>query len=370
MSGASLPWANSARLGLIGNLENRRISGFRAAVEQCGGAVSACVAYEEILRDPGALSSLDADFLRIDSPGENDAVHRALIHLGGGPLLSHLEFGEIAWLREYHLGFCEVLRRIEQTGLPCLNAPADIAVMFDKWECHNRFVARGISRPAATLAPRSFTELHREMRARGNGRLFLKPLHGSSASGVCALRWTPLHRQLIAPISIVSEGGSTKLVNSLSVRTYTDLNDIECILDRLLPQGMISEQWIPKVTLPGGSADLRVLVIAGEARHWVVRQSQSPMTNLHLGNKRGDPAALLDQIGPEKLQKAFDLAVRAASCFPDSLYAGVDVLIDSHHRPFIGEINAFGDLLPGLLHRGESTYEAIARACRGPVCSA
>jgi hypothetical protein len=129
-----------------------------------------------------------------------------------------------------------------------------------------------------------------------------------------------------------------------------------------LPQGMIMEQWVPKLTLPGGAVDLRVLVIAGEPRHRVVRQSRHPMTNLHLGNQRGDTAALRACLGSQKFEAALELAVRAAACFPESRYAGVDVLIDTRHRALVGEINAFGDLLPRLVDRGESAYTAIAKA--------
>src|SRR5204863_3521648 len=117
-----------------------------------------------------------------------------------------------------------------------------------------------------------------------------------------------------------------------------------------------------------GAVDLRVLVIAGEARHWVIRQSRHPMTNLHLGNRRGDEAALRELIGLPNLDAAFRLAEKAAACFPDSLYAGVDILIDSRHRALVGEINAFGDLLPRLQHRGESAYSTIARACHAQRC--
>ncbi|MGV3531167.1 MAG: STM4014 family protein [Chthoniobacteraceae bacterium] len=359
---------SSPRLGLIANPENRRISEFQRAVEEMGGALPPCLPYEELLKDPSALTQLDAEILRLDSPGENAAVASALIARGGGPRGASLQHGEIAWLQEYHRGFCEVLELISATGIPCVNAPSDIAVMFDKWASHCRFLERGVPRPAAELAPADFTSFRREMQGRRSGRVFLKPLHGSSASGVCALRWTPTHQQLIAPLRIDSADGRAVLVNSLEVRTYTTLVDIELILGKLLPQGMICEQWIPKLSLEDGSIDLRVLVIAGEARHWVVRQSRHPMTNLHLGNRRGDPAELIHRIGEDKLEDAFDVAVKAASCFPDSLYAGVDILIDSRHRAFVGEINAFGDLLPRLTHRGESTYTAIAKACRAPRC--
>ena len=369
MNGDLSPWANNPRLGLIGNPANRRVRDFQDAVEKLGRPRPACVAYEELLRDPEALTRFDVDLLRIDSPGENDDVATALIALGGGSPRVALELGEIGFLKEHHRGFCRLLDRIEQRGIPCLNSPRDIAIMFDKWACHKRFVDHAVARPPAELAPEDFSGLLARMRAHDGGRLFLKPLHGSSASGVCALRWTRHHQQLIAPLRVQSRGNEPILVNSLDVRTYTTLADIELILGLLLPQGMIVEEWIPKLTLPGGAIDLRVLVIAGEARHWVIRQSRHPMTNLHLGNRRGDAAVLQDLIGFPKLDAAFELAEKAAACFPDSLYAGVDILIDSRHRPLVGEINAFGDLLPRLTHRGESAYAAIAKACHAQSCT-
>ncbi len=362
MNGVLSPWASKPRLGLIGNPENRRITDFQAAMSAAGEPRPPCLSYEALLREPELLACFDVEQLRIDSPGENAVVAQALIALGGGPAQAPLEFGEIAWLKEYHRGFCEVLRWIEARGLPCLNSPADIQTMFDKWESHQRFVAHGVVRPPAQMAPPDFTTLYRRLHAQPSGQVFLKPLHGSSASGVCALRWTRDRHQLIAPLQIKSRAGRPVLINSLKVCTYTALPDLETILGQLLPQGMILEQWLPKLTLPGGAVDLRVLVIAGEARHWVIRQSHHAMTNLHLGNQRGIDAVLCESIGDEKLQSAFRLAEQAAAGFPDSLYAGVDVLLDSRQRAWIGEINAFGDLLPRLVHRGESAYTAIANA--------
>lgn len=369
MNGVSLPWANNSRLGLIGNPENRRIRDFQNAVEGSGRPRPPCLAYTDLLRDEATLGRFEVDLLRIDSPGENEAVARALIARGGGPAHPDLEFGEIRFLREYHQGFCEILAAIERSGIPCLNSPADICMMFDKWACHRRFLDHGVPRPPAGLAPADYQSLLTQMRTQDSGRIFLKPLHGSSASGVCALRWTPRQQQLIAPFRLQYKQGEPILINSLEIRAYTTMADIALILGLLLPQGMIREQWIPKLTLPGGAIDLRVLVIAGEARHWVIRQSRHPMTNLHLGNQRGDEAVLSELIGLPKLQAAFQVAEQAAACFPDSLYAGVDILLDAKHRAVVGEINAFGDLLPRLLHRNESAYTAIAKSCHAQRCA-
>jgi hypothetical protein len=48
-----------------------------------------------------------------------------------------------------------------------------------------------------------------------------------------------------------------------------------------------------------------------------------------------------------------------ARCFPNSLYAGIDLLIEASFRSHaIAEVNAFGDLLPGIMHEGHDTYGA------------
>lgn len=330
--------SENSRFGILGNPENRRVRDYVQTLKQLGRPEPICFAYEDLLQNPRLLS---VDLLRIDSPGENERVARLLIARGGGPANPQLEHGEIAYLREYHQGFCDFLKTLK---VPALNPAQDIAIMFDKWACHQIFEKAGLPRPRSRPAT---SDLLREPQ----GRLFLKPLHGSSASGVCALRWNGRRRQLIAPIE-VAEG---RLYNTLRVRTYHDAN-IDLILERLIPQGMIAEDWIPKLNLAGGSTDLRVLVIAGRARHTVVRQSRSPMTNLHLGNRRGSLEEVADY-----LPAAQQLAEQAAACFPGSLYAGVDILLDVKGRPLVGEINAFGDLLPNLLHEGETAYQAIIR---------
>jgi hypothetical protein len=53
----------------------------------------------------------------------------------------------------------------------------------------------------------------------------------------------------------------------------------------------------------------------------------------------------------------------AAACFPESLHAGVDLRIaPDFQRHSVLEVNAFGDLLPGVLSEGKDTYSAEIRA--------
>ncbi|KOG89835.1 hypothetical protein ADK38_12075 [Streptomyces varsoviensis] len=86
------------------------------------------------------------------------------------------------------------------------------------------------------------------------------------------------------------------------------------------------------------------------------------MTNLHLGGARGDLAAAraaAEAAGtawPEVLGRC----EAAAACFPGTLCVGVDLLPGSGWRRFaVGEVNAFGDLLPGLTGLAGSGAESL-----------
>src|SRR5512140_947018 len=69
---------------LLGNAENRRVGLFQQALEAQGQPPARVVSWLDFLRDPQRLADVtepDALF-RIDSPGEDFEVERALLGLG------------------------------------------------------------------------------------------------------------------------------------------------------------------------------------------------------------------------------------------------------------------------------------------------
>jgi hypothetical protein len=196
--------------------------------------------------------------------------------------------------------------------------------------------------------------------------VFVKPAHGSSASGVVALATAAGKARATTSVELVRPG---RLYNSLRVRDYRDEADIASIVDALAPDGLHVERWLPKAALGGRVVDLRVVVTAGRATHVVVRSSHVPMTNLHLGGRRGDLSALRRAAGEAAYGSAMATCERAAACFPGSLHVGVDLMFSPDwRRHAVAEVNAFGDLLPGLLSAaGRDTYaeqvHALAAKC-------
>jgi hypothetical protein len=356
------------RLTVVGNPANRRVTLFRAAARAMGLPDPVVVAWAGVARgEPIAVT----DTVRVDSPGEDAEVDRLL---RGAP--EPADHGEIVGLAAWYAGFGRALARVrdaaDHAGARLLNDPADILALFDKRACHARLAAAGVPVPASLAAGQEpsgscgarssllagFADLRTAMAERGWRRVFVKPAHGSSSSGVLALQ-TDGRGRWRADTSVELAG--RRLFNNLRVRTYTG-SDIESIVDILAPDGLHVERWFPKAGLDGRVIDLRVVVIAGRASHAVVRASRTPLTNLHLGNRRGDLDALRRAAGPQ-YDAALASCERAAGCFPGLLQVGVDVLFSpDFRRHAIAEVNAFGDLLPGVLHHGRDTYTAQLEA--------
>ena len=85
---------------------------------------------------------------------------------------------------------------------------------------------------------------------------------------------------------------------------------------------------------------------------------------------RGNIDALRAVIPNGQWDSAMHSCEQAARCFPNSLYMGIDLLFTPGFRSHaIIEVNAFGDLLPNVLHQGLSTYEAELATIFPPAVS-
>ncbi|CAL9650895.1 STM4014 family protein [Streptomyces sp. Tu 3180] len=338
------PAAPAPRFAVVGNPDNRRVTLFADAVRAAGLPAPRVVAWEEVLRSGGAGFAAD-EVVRLDSPGEHPGVDRLL---RGVQDPTRVE-GSALW----YARFTRALRGLR--GGVRLDDADELAVLFDKRRCHAALAAVDVPVPySPTSGPGAarvtgWDDVRTVMRDHRMPRLFVKLAHGSSASGVLAVEASGSGRiRATTSVELTADG---RLFNSLAVRRYERERDIAAIVDTLAPDGLHLERWLPKASQRGRAADLRVVVVAGRATHAVVRTSGSPLTNLHLGGSRGDLDAARDAVEAAGAHWADVLAVceRAAACFPRTLCVGVDLLPAVGWRRFaVGEVNAFGDLLPRL----------------------
>lgn len=334
---------------LIGSPGDRRVVLFQAALQGLQLPPAEVIPYPA-LADLTALPN--HPFLRIESPGKDPAAQRYLL----GSIALDLPKGQIFNPYSWYLGLSAALRRIEQlrpAHTRFFNPPDDILIMFDKDRCRTQLEAIGIPQ-ARSLGPiGGYDDLISKMHAAKLYRVFIKLTHGSNASGMIAYRIAGHRHQAITTIETASDG----LYNTRKLRELTDPRLITPLIDQLCAYPTHAEEWVPKAAIQGQVFDLRLVMIGGRLHQGVVRQSHTPMTNLHLLNQRGDLEAVKARLRPGHWDQIVATAEQVMSAFPNSLYAGIDLLITSDfRRHFVLEVNAFGDLLPGVLYDGRDTY--------------
>lgn len=353
------------------NPESPRAVSFTGAVFERTGQFPDSMPWIDFLKGRPLPAPAPGLIVRIDSPGKNWPVEKALLNLGA--LHVHHDWletndedladdpGRIIASHQHHQGLCQALSQLQQhfQNVRWMQHPEDITLMNDKAACQTLLQAAGVRVPRILGTIRNFDDLMHHMDAAGKNRVFLKLCHGSSASGTVALERSAGRMQAFST-SKMSDGGphGTILHNWRAITRYDDLRDIRRLVDAVCRHRAHAEAWLPKAGWRSRRFDVRIVVISGKARHVVARLSEGPFTNLQFGARRATAEELHEHLGPQLFAEMCDQAERAMACFPRSLYGGVDVLIDAHkHLAHVLEVNAFGDLLPNVRHEGRDTYD-------------
>jgi glutathione synthase/RimK-type ligase-like ATP-grasp enzyme len=186
----------------------------------------------------------------------------------------------------------------------------------------------------------------------------------------------PLDARPWALSSVVRRDGHFYSTRRLCRHEGANLN---AVLGFLLDEGACVQRGIAMAQIDGQNFDVRVVVLYGQPGFVVFRLSSQPMTNLHLGGRRGPFAACRACIPTRAWLDGLDHCVEAARLY-DAAMVGVDLLFERGYlRHYILEINAFGDFFPGLTdaqgrtaHRVEieataRRFELLARNASGQV---
>jgi hypothetical protein len=349
-----LPWI------VVGNVENRRVTSFLDALASMDQPVLGVLSWAELLRDPDVLLRLPAEpaLLRLESAGENEEVQHALYVLGGGDPLRRAAYGELLAPDLHHRGWQQLLGVVERTlqQRPLwrpLATPSAIEHVFDKVAFHASCRGLGV-RVAPAVAATDLDSLQHEMERMGVRSVFLKQRTGSSASGIAIYRSHPRPRVITTML-----GQQERWFNSRRLQHLTDPGRIRHLVEQLFAWGVHLEAEVPKAMQGQAFLDLRVVMIAHEPAFAVVRCSEHPITNLHLGGQRGDLQELEARCPPEVWERAMEDCRRVSRAY-GGLHLGLDLLLERDlQNHCVIEANAFGDLLPNLQNRaGRTVYQA------------
>lgn len=361
---------------LVGVDSDPRIAGFRLALQQAGFSTPRVMAYHDLAANADLPWNAQT-VLRFESPAWCLATVRRLLCAGqtgaeqaGFAAYSAeqiasiaLEQGELFAPQQFYYGFAQQLQHWQtalarQPVYASLHHIPDVLLFYDKQRCH------ALLQQAAIPVPRTFeisdyADLREQMQALRLPRVFVKSRFGSGGSGVIALA-TNKHGRVQAYTSLVQRG--TRLFNGGQVSGLTQEADIALLVNQLCAWGVHVEQWIPKASVQGMSADMRVLMIAGEVAFTVLRKSRSPITNLHLFNQRAEVVELVKKMPADAWAALLATCQRVAALFPQSYYLGLDVAVDvTLRRHVVLEVNAFGDYLKDVSANGLTPYQWLIR---------
>jgi hypothetical protein len=374
---------------IIGNPENRRVGLFQAALARQGQPPARVLQWIDLAREGAAESAFHAlgtdepALVRIDSFGESFDVERELLIRGfedaqglGAWAATPNEIRALAYdrgrifaPRQQHCGFLRVLAEVERAlaarpWLRVLNAPRSIERLFDKRACARTFAEADVPIPRPVGDVNGPDELRARMAETGTSRVFVKLSCGSSASCL-ALYEHVTSRPREAWLFTSMEIDGDALYNSLRPRRYRDARAIDRLLAFLLREGSHVEAHVPKARTGGMYFDTRMLAVAGEVAFTVVRKSQHPITNLHLGGTRGTLEELEALVPREVLARAHESCRRVFAAH-ECLHVGIDVMFTADLAGHcVLEANAFGDLLPNLERDGLDVWEWEIRKALG-----
>ena len=361
---ATLPLVNSLPFVLLGVGSGKRVRLMQAARQQLGLAPAVLVEWGRWLSQPALLEVALAQpcNFKIESPGDDPALHHQLVQQGaqalGCAVPPAAEFGELSVSPAWFAGLSAAMERIaallaERPHVRVLNAPRELLLMTDKLRCQQHLIAHRAPVPRLLGPVAGYAHLRSIMDEHALSQVFVKARYGSSASGVIAYRRNGRGgEQATSSAHLVQGTGGARLYNVKRLRRYDSLAEIVQLIDLLAGQQAYAEAWLPKPRCANGHFDVRVLTLAGRPAHRVARMGTRMMTNLHLGNQR----AAIDSLLAAPDQLALEQAARvAAAAFPASHVIGLDLVVRRGHAHVL-EANAFGDLLPGLLHSGWDSY--------------
>lgn len=333
----------NGRVALIGGPFSKRSVYFQKAAAGLGVPLQT-IAWEE-LTEEFDLGALEGAAVKIDPPAYQTVQ------------LSQMQGQLQSYQKELH--------RLAQAGCQFLNTPKAICQMLDKRGTKLRLEAQGV--PATEMLPQeaaSALQLEAVMEEKRCFSVFVKPRYFSGAAGVAAFRLHPRSGKRKLYTSCRLEQG--RLINTKKLACLEGKEETSRLLDQLLSLGCVVERWHPKADFHGKSYDLRVVFQFGHIASVVARQSNGPITNLHLNNQALGVGEL--GLGEAVMGQVASVCQRAFGAFSEYgvSMAGIDLLLEKGTlRPRVIEMNGQGDLIYRDIYGENRIYQEQVRALAG-----
>ncbi|MBP2655814.1 MAG: glutathione synthase/ribosomal protein S6modification protein [Firmicutes bacterium] len=360
---------------LIGDASGRRLNGFVECFKKLGTSSYQVITWQEYFDDFLVFSRKlrENTIVRLEPPEKDMEIYRAILKLGEvDNRLSNAEIDDIDFSQfpiiapgQWYAGFTKLITDIAQTcsvhadkKILMMQDHCEALAMMDKRQTYDRLAAKAKEYsyylPAKLEAPLRVKEF-REMYGGQVLKCFIKLRYGSGGTGILAYKNNPRLNEetLWTSLKVEIRGGKKFFYSGRKIAFITDKAKIGELIEWVLANGAHIETWIPKAAYQGTHFDTRVLVAAKTPQYFITRLSKTPITNLHLGNQRRNSSEVFTAGQLAVLSQA---AADVMKVFNKSLYAGIDIVCSPGYKPYVIDVNPFGDLFHNLLGTEANVY--------------
>ena len=361
---------------IIGDNKGRRIKTFAGCLEKAGNYSYNVLDWMDLLNEPEILGEFleKSNIVKVEPPEKNTEIYRKFLEYGNGAesiLAEEKKAGvkndEIikapgVWfdgVKNIFGRISEISDNYKNTYFMC-NID-ELLIMMDKKATYEYLSGSEDS----FLLPERTRDFHNyddffETVKNKTAKYFIKLRCGSGSTGVLAYSYNPKldEEKIFTSLNYSEENGRLDFFSTYRVKTYTEKKVIRNMVNWVIENGAHIEKWLPKLTYKKYGFDTRVFVAGKKTEYMLSRLSTGPITNLHLKNMRKESSEFMEE---KQLKLLSEASEGVMSVFEKSLYAGIDVLLSNNMKPYIIDVNPFGDLFHNLTDSPRNVYYAEIR---------
>ena len=347
---------------IIGDNKGRRIKTFTDCLKNKGIYNYSVMDWTEVLKDRKELEKniKKSNIVRIEPPEKNTDIYKLFLDIGAesgefqkdnvnNNYNENIIISPKSWFKGVEHTFLVIDKLIkENKDILSMCDLKEALVMMDKSKTYEFLEGKGKNYYLPEKMPeyRNYDEFFEENK-NNFIKCFIKLRYGSGSTGVIAYSNNPKIKEekIFTSLNYSKENGNKTFFSTYNVKSYTDKKVIRDMINWVIENGAHVEKWIPKLVYEKKGFDTRVFVLDKKSEYLLSRLSNSPITNLHLKNERKESEEFLKKNETDIIKKASE---EVMSLFSKSLYSGVDIILANNLKPYVIDVNPFGDLFYNL----------------------
>jgi hypothetical protein len=356
---------------IIGDSKGRRIETFAACLKETENVSCLVLDWMTLLEEPDILEKFlkESNIVKIEPPEKNTEIYERFLKYGRGfekiifeSSRSSVKNSEIikspkVWfdgIKNVFGRMSKIFENHKNVYLMC--DIKETLIMMDKKDTYEYLSGyeKSFFLPERTKEFRNYDEFFEACKNKAV-RYFIKLRCGSGSTGVLAYSYNPRldEEKIYTSLNYSEENGKRDFFSTYKVKIYTEKKIIKNMINWVIENGAHIEKWLPKLTYKEYGFDTRVFVAGKKAEYMLSRLSTTPVTNLHLRNMRKESSEFMEK---EQIKLLKTASEDVMEIFNKSLYAGIDVLLSNNLKPYIIDVNPFGDLFHNLINSDKNVY--------------